>query len=280
MAGSQIQILYDVADASWKPHGKSLCHIVLSANHVTKTIFDIAKQRFVSLYSADMNGATPEAWTEFLSFVAAKEPDIKKVWFLSVPKTMLAPVVLFDEKMQDALLETHQKTEEGDSTASFLVKRLDAQLIFAYGGFFDDVKARFLINEFIPVDAAWLDCLYLNFKGTTGLHAHLNIGDGFISLAIFKDQNLQFYNTFHTATPEEILYFLMFVSEQLRLNPQRDPYYYSGNIKKGDETLALLSKYIKTLKPEERPAQFSYCMPMLDVPGHLFFNTYCTAICE
>jgi len=277
-----IQVLYDVADASWVPHARAVCNMVLFQNHVVKTVFDHAKQRFVSLFAAKFNDQEVEKLAEVLKEIVKNNSELPTRWFLSVPKTLLAPAVLYRESMKMELISNQQIIENNESIASYPVKRLDAQLIFAYDEQYDALKreAALSINQFLHIDAAWLDAVFLNHKGLPGLHLHFNISDGFISLAVFLEGALQFYNTFNTITPEEVLYFVMFVSEQLKVNPLKDPYFYAGFIKKGDETYNLLIKYIKNLKPEDRPAQFSYCMPMLDISGHLFYNALSTPVCE
>jgi hypothetical protein len=279
MEEKNLVTLYDAGDATWVPHPKAFCHILISEQHVSKIIFDQAKQRFVSLYAAEFKPDDPELLIP--SILSMKEDQMPTRWFLSVPKTLIVPAVLFEESIQKNLLENHQKIEENEVIASYPVKSIEAELVFAYDNFFSRIEKEANPGiSFIPADSYWLSAIYLNNKQTRDMHAHVNIADGFISMAIFNGDKLQLYNTYPTITPEEVLYYVMFVSEQLHLNPKKDPYYYSGFIKKGDELMTLLNKYISNLKAEERPSQFHYSLPVVDVPGHLFFQTYCTALCE
>jgi hypothetical protein len=278
MAEPGFNILYNVADASWNPHSKSVCNIILSEKKITKVIFDQVKQRFVSLFAAEFETSDPQEKMDLI--ISAAESDLVNRWFISLSKTLIVPSVLYEDNIREKLLDNHQKLEQGDVIDAFPVKRIEAELVFAYNRFFSDLMSKAGIKQFIPVDALWLDALYLKFKETTGTQAHINVGDGFISLCIFKDGSLQLYNTYPAITPEEVLYYLMFVMEQLHINPKKDHYYFSGFVKKGDDTFSLLNKYIKNLDAEERPVQFNYSLPVVDVPGHQFFQTYCTALCE
>ncbi len=281
-AETGIKVLYDVADASWKPDDKAVCNIVVSAGHVVMTVFDPSKKRFVSLYCAEIH---PD--NEKFTLIAARLADNysgihKQRIFISLPKTMLIPLALFDRENRDHFLEKQHKAEAGDLASDYPVKLIDAQMAFLYPKAWEQLKNNVIGANliFIPLDSAWLDGLYLNYKNNDETHLHLNINDGFISVAVFRDGALQFYNTFDTANAEEVLYFVMFVSEQLHVNANKDSYFYSGFIKKTDETFTFLSKYIKNIKPEERPGFYNYSMPILDVPIHMFFNAFCTPICE
>jgi len=282
MESSVLGTMYDVMDASWVAHDRAVCDIVLSKNHVVKTLFDQKKQRFVSLSAASFDTEDTDLLSATLEQMVAKDENFPRRWFVAAPKTMLVPDALYEPKIEQELFENHQVLEEGDILASHPVARIAGRMIFALGDLFTSLlkNSNLKIDSFLPIDAAWLDGLYLNHKTTEATNIHLNLSDGFVSIAVFSKGQMQFYNTFLTITPEEVLYYLMFVSEQLGLNPLQDSYYYSGYIRKGDETAALLGKYVKNLRPEERPAQYSYCMPILDVPGHLFYNSFTTPVCE
>ncbi len=272
------RILYDAKDASWKQDERAVCNIIISENHIVEVIFDIANQRFVSLYATEtnMNGLDKQALIE--ERFSNLNPSIsKRNIFLSVPKTMLIPNALYEKDNRRSFLENQHKIESGETISDFPVKMIDARMAYLYPDSFNLSSSNL---NLIPLDAAWLDILSMAHKNDDQVYFHFNVSDGFISIAVFKDGGLQFYNTFDTATPEEVLYFVMFVSEQLHINPLKDPYFYSGFISKTDETYNLLSKYIKFLKPEERPGIYSYSMPVLDIPGYSFFNAFCTPICE
>jgi len=281
-AETGIKVLYDVADASWKPDDRAVCNIIISAGHIVMTVFDPSKKRFVSLYCAEVHTENEKS-DLIASRLSNNYPGIQNhFFFISVPKTMLIPSALFDKENRDPFLEKQHKADIDDLASDYPVKLIGAQMAFLYPKTLELLKNNTISSHqlFIPLDAAWLDGLYLNYKNNDEIHLHLNVNDGFISIAVFRNGALQFYNTFDTANAEEVLYFVMFVSEQLHVNTNKDSYFYSGFIKKTDETFALLSKYIKLLKPEERPGFYNYSMPILDVPIHMFFNTFCTPICE
>jgi hypothetical protein len=282
MEESGLHVLYDVADASWVPHANTVCNVVLSENHIIKVVFDLKKQRFVRLYAAE-NQARDTGWIAgHVSDISRDNPEIRKRWFLSVPKTLIVPEVLYDEGKRKELFENHQVLDSGQTLESTRIKRLDAEIIFAVDHLFGKLlqETGSMNGAFQSADGPWLDALFLNHKNRKGMHLHVNISDGFISIAAFKDEGLQFYNTFLTVNSEEVLYYIMFVSEQLHVNPQQDAYFFSGYITKGDQTINMVSKYIREFNPEDRPSQFSYSMPVIGVPGHLFFQSFCTPLCE
>jgi len=274
---------YDARDASWKPGEKAVCNIVIFENHIVEVVFDTERQRFVSLFAAETSGNETDKFSLFSERFSNINPSIsKRNIFLSVPKTMLIPNALYEKENRKSYFENQHKIEPGETLGDFPVKMIEAQMAYLYPDSLSHLNDKVSLpnSNLIPLDAAWLEVLSMTHKNIDQVNFHFNISDGFISVAVFKEGGLKFYNTFETATPEEVLYFVMFVSEQLRVNPLTDPYYYSGFILRTDETYNLLSKYIKLLKPEKRPAAFSYSMPVLDIPGYMFFNAFCTPICE
>src|SRR5665213_129894 len=230
---SNVKILYDLSDASWQPDERAICNIIFSECHIVKTVFDTAKQRFVSLYAISVENENTENYTVIGENILNDASGIRQNCFVSVLKTLLVPNALFDERNIKSLFENQHHLEPGEDLLTCSLKMIEARMIFACAEPYINFQKR-TSSSLFPVDAAWLDNLYVKHKTQEGIHLHCNISDGFIGIAVFKDGALRFYNTFETANAEEILYFVMFVSEQIGINPQKDQYHYSGYMYIGD----------------------------------------------
>jgi Protein of unknown function (DUF3822) len=66
-------------------------------------------------------------------------------------------------------------------------------------------------------------------------------------LVVFDHQELQFYNSFSTPNPVDVLYFTLLAYEQCRLRPADTPLWVSGNLSSNDETWRWLNRYVGQL---------------------------------
>jgi len=82
-----------------------------------------------------------------------------------------------------------------------------------------------------------------NLKTEVLLHVHPT----HFHAVIFKEGELQLANSFNYQTKEDFIYYVLFVLEQLELDPLEIPILVSGHIEKEDGNYDMLSTYIKHL---------------------------------
>ena len=82
------------------------------------------------------------------------------------------------------------------------------------------------------------------------LTAHFN--ESTFDLVIVKGEKLLLANTFAYHKPEDVLYYILFCIEQFSLNADKNMLHVAGNITQEDAKFALLYKYIRHIKIEER----------------------------
>ena len=66
-----------------------------------------------------------------------------------------------------------------------------------------------------------------------------------LDLLVYKDGKLYLANSFEYHTPEDIVYYTLFIYEQLNLDPETIPIYLSGSIDKTNPTYLALYTYIR-----------------------------------
>lgn len=64
-------------------------------------------------------------------------------------------------------------------------------------------------------------------------------------IVVVQNQHLLLYNTFEYKTPEDLIYYLLFTSEQLNLNPENFNLEFIGNIDEEDAFFKMAYKYIR-----------------------------------
>ncbi len=71
----------------------------------------------------------------------------------------------------------------------------------------------------------------------------VNIDNNQVELLNFMDGNLRFYNSFEFMTPDELVYFTMFITEELKLKPLNTTLILSGDVTPDDENFSRLAQF-------------------------------------
>lgn len=89
----------------------------------------------------------------------------------------------------------------------------------------------------------WIDYCSKIIENQTGVFA--NFTNKQLDLLVFKEGRLHLANSFEYHTPEDVVYYTLFVYEQLYLNPEKVPLHLSGNISKSSTVYSALYTYIR-----------------------------------
>lgn len=268
----------EAIDASWQPDAKARFSLLVHDGGFTEVVFDMRKHKFVAVRN------WPDEFPlrtlagqkdEYLLF-----PEQEYRLFLSSPRVALIPSALYSKEDAALLFGMNHKLNEGDTILSATVKSLQAELLFAVSREQMEACAAISSHNILHSTACWLEMLCQQHKNNSRTMLHADVDKEHLHIAVFIEGVMQFYNCFPAATVEDKLYFLMFVSEQLRINPHRDTYCMSGQIFKHDELYSLLIRYIKELHFELRPKQFHYALPLHNIAEHFYFKAYSTPLCE
>ena len=92
-----------------------------------------------------------------------------------------------------------------------------------------------------------LEKVKLNEKNTTTPSLYLNINSNHMELIYFVKNKLIFYNRFDFSTKEDIIYYLLFTIDQLKLNPEEIPLVITGNISEDDDNYKIIYEYIRNV---------------------------------
>ena len=92
-----------------------------------------------------------------------------------------------------------------------------------------------------------LEKVKLNEKNTATPSLYLNINVNHMELIYFVKNKLVFYNRFDFNTKEDLIYYLLFSIDQLKLNPEEIPVVITGDISKDDDNYMIIYKYIRNV---------------------------------
>ncbi len=122
------------------------------------------------------------------------------------------------------------------------------------------VTEKFDVKDTVFGPRGWIKAAAENNPSNNDLYA--NIDKDKVELLNFKDGKLRFYNTFEFKTADELVYFTLFVTGELKLHPQHTTLILSGDTGPDDENASHLAKFFKKvqlnkLKPIDLPGQIA-----------------------
>ncbi len=74
---------------------------------------------------------------------------------------------------------------------------------------------------------------------------YLNINQQHFELTAIYDKKLLLYNSFEFSTKEDVIYYLLFTTEQLKLNPETVKLKLMGTIEKDDQLYQIIYTYVR-----------------------------------
>ena len=160
----------------------------------------------------------------------------------------LIPSSLFDEKLSLQYLKFNSKLLKNDFAAHDIIEEIDAINVYLpyvnvnnyildkYGSFNFYHYSTLLIKKLIKFNKEKESCVYVNLQEES------------FQVLIIKKNKLLYYNNFNFSSNEDILYFLLFVIEQNKIDSNKSKIFLMGKININDEAYLLISKFISNLE--------------------------------
>ncbi|MEI6900738.1 MAG: DUF3822 family protein [Bacteroidota bacterium] len=138
-------------------------------------------------------------------------------------------------------------------------------------------QVRLLENHFplLPlyhISTALIDGIWMNYKNhLTSLKIFLYLEETDFYMVIFDKQQLLFLNSYHYLLPEDLIYYVIFVLEQLEINPEEVPMTLMGSITNDSPVFHLLYQYIRNLDFTEGNENYNNSEALKRLPFHIYF---------
>lgn len=100
----------------------------------------------------------------------------------------------------------------------------------------------------------------------------INIRNQIVQISVFERHNLLYFNTFHWEKPADLLYNLLLVYDQFRLNPIETPLVIAGNLLEESEIYRLLYRYFRVIKFAVPKDAAHLAAVASDLPAHCFYD--------
>jgi len=199
-------------------------------------------------------------------------------------KSTLVPEALFNEEEAGSIFDfnvaggPYQKTElkhdHLKSTNAYAIYRLPSQL-------------QRLCEKYFPGAAVYhystanIQSLFHKYRNADNdKQLFVNTAGTHIDILQIKNKKLDYYNSFSYNTTEDFMYYLIFVVEQLDLNPENVELMMLGEIEKHSSLSDLVHKYVRHIRFIERNPEFRYSFVFDQLPPHYYYNLFSASLCE
>ena len=108
---------------------------------------------------------------------------------------------------------------------------------------------------------------------------YASVKNNILEVGMIEENKLELHNSFSIDTKEDMLYFLLFSMEQLRLSPEKTELILLDDILKSDERYNLLYQYIRNISFGNRPENLNFSKELESIKSHQYFCLFSQLLC-
>lgn len=262
--------------------------IQLSLDGFSFCIFNKAHNKFLSIESNELQNVknTDDFCIIFEDFFQ-KHPWLNlsykpvNILFESTKSTLI-PTPLFDAKEEENYTKLNFTFSDDQIIRTDKLVNVDAYKLYTVPKHLIDLLNRLFPGHHLFSHAGILieSLLILNKNQPARKRCYVNVRNSYLDIIITEGRKLLYYNAFNYKTKEDFIYYLIFVLDQLKLNPEEIELVLSGYIDKNSKLFELVYKYVRNITFPPLTDSFNYSYIFNDIPTHHYFNLLNFYLCE
>lgn len=196
-----------------------------------------------------------------------------KVLF-DTPKYTFIPSSFFDEATKEELFKFNHSLERNECLITNYLFSNSNYVVFSIPNYIKKwVEEKMPNAKIYHQSVPFVEEIMLNTKAIGQQDTiYTNIHHSFIDIAFIKNSSLQLFNSFDIQSMNDFQYFLLNIYDQLKISPTDVPIVFSGFVRKNDEKVEQIKKFIKHLRFFSKPLHFHYSFHFENVEEHYFTN--------
>ena len=184
----------------------------------------------------------------------------------------LVPVALFNDDNLKSYLNFNHKLLENEYLTYDLVGTSDIANVYSpfteINNFLFDKYGEFVFKHFSSV---LIENMIAQSKVNQDLKMFVHVQDNHFEIIVIENKKLILYNTFTYQTKEDFVYYILFVAEQLKQNPEEFELELYGDIEPYSELYAIVYKYVRNISFGKRLDKYKYSHELDSVNEHNYF---------
>jgi len=264
--------------------------IQCSSNFFSAALIDTDRNKFVALfdYRFPYPLSNDDLTEKILQIFEQNKPlldnhyDSVVLSFCGFNNT-LVPDVFFDADRLDEFYYANHQRQSTETTNKLLfdnLRRISARNIYSVPkSLFDFFNSWYSNLSIFHGATPFIEGVLTLHKNTSERTVTVNIQNTYFEMVVNQGGNLLYYNKFNFMSTEDFIYFLVFVYEQLEMNPESQVLNIAGTTEKNSALIVLASKYIRHLQFVQRPSFAFYSYGFDEVAAHYHFSLYNQFLC-
>jgi hypothetical protein len=255
--------------------------IQLSLKYLSFCIIDNSQNKFLAI----VNYVFPEkvssfVLADFINKLFEYESLLKKEYkniiiSYECTQSTLIPDEIYDNSNKEIYLSFFNQEIEDKIIISNFAPELKLYSIFAIPKCINNAFQNNLSNyKIIHSSNSYFQSIYNNFSNTENFNSKIfvDVESHSFEIVIFRNNKLLFNNSFQFKTKEDFLYYLLFVLNQLNINPVKIQLVLSGKITPNSSIFNLLTKYISNIIFIENQSNFTFSDVLSQIPPQQYFK--------
>ena len=143
------------------------------------------------------------------------------------------------------------------------------------------VSNRFPQLEFIHAAASTISYGVELAAGNSQASMYIVLHEGLLEICLIENNKLKLYNTFAFQTPEDLVYYPLFIAEQFKLSAESLQLYLAGNIARESPAFDIMQKYFAHVQMAPLDKRSKYAVRMEEEQVYpSFLPLFTTRLCE
>lgn len=187
-------------------------------------------------------------WKAFSDFPELKDSYDEVVVLHDNNLDTFVPKALFDEEFLGSYLQYNTKVFETDFFAFDEIASYEMNHIYIpYVNINNYLLDQFTTFNYKHVNSILISKLLDLSKNVDEKQVFIHFSDNKFEIVIVQNQKLLLFNSFDYTTKEDFIYYLLFTSEQLNLNPEYYKLFLFGAISEESDLYQMAYKYVRNI---------------------------------
>ena len=273
----------ELIDESFDKEATQTYHLSLQLglNGFFTCILDTARNKYICLFGTSFRNVNDfRSLSKFIDKLFSENAFLQyKYKSISASivhnKSTLVPIPLYEKPSEAGYLEYNHVIEENESIYADRLGSINAMNIYTLHNDLEQIirKALPKVNIFHH-SSSLIEGLLAHYKNHIGKKLIVHFQPNHFEIIVLDGKNLVLYNSFEHQAKEDFVYYIMFVCEQLKLNPETLRLILTGEIDKTSGHYSLLYQFVKNIGFGERNDTYDYSYVFNEIPKHFYYNLF------
>ncbi len=290
---TNFRLSHKIQDEAFALSAAGHCHLYLSLaqKSIRLAVVDAERNKFVVLEDYELITVfTPIQAAEQLLLIAQSNPLLQEQNWKTVRVAIsnlhftLVPETLFDPTHKTDYLRLHSDLNpQLDDVLAYKHTSLEAVNIFALPKVLHKAIGQTFPGrpvQYVHQTSSLIKSV-LHIPGRSAERKmYIFVERSYVTILVTDNHGLQFCNIFQYHSPEDFIYYIIFVMQEQKMNPEQETITVWGDISHDATLFTILQKYIRNVKFGKKPQDIGYSYKFDDLFEHRYFELYSLHLCE